>query len=187
MLSLNATQVTVDFEFRHNPATFALNKTTPITSKATYLQDLLGFTEFVIVEATTIERNLTNMAETTKTAALPFEVRMTDLGSEYGTPTMRVDASMLKVRGDPTMDPALLKHRHRHGNSVQPHQSGLVKDLADWAQLDGPFPDLQPYAVDLWNNITHLFTGEKATKDTEPTQKEDDAEATSGDGGRRNL
>ena len=63
------------------------------------------FAEFIIVEAHTTERDLEARTETTTTAVLPYEIQMKDLGGEYGTPAMRVDASMLKLRGDPYMEP----------------------------------------------------------------------------------
>ena len=62
IVSLNDTQVSVDFEFQHNPQTFNLKKTTPITSNVTYLQDLQGFAEFIIVEASVVETNLETRA-----------------------------------------------------------------------------------------------------------------------------
>lgn len=172
VLTLNESQVSVDFEFWHNPSRFATNKGTPITSSETYMKDLQSFTEFIIVEAHTIERDLEARTETTTTEILPFEIRMKDLGSEYGTPTMRVDASMLKLRGDPYMNPELLKRNRSHGRpSPQFFQTkGLVKDLAGWVNLDQEFPDLGPHASDLWSNITSLFGGGSDADDAEQTE-----------------
>lgn len=118
VLRLNDSHVSVDFEFWHNPNKFATDKETPITSSETYMQDLKGFAEFIIVEAHIIERDLEARTETTTTEILPYEIRMKDFGSPYGTPAMRVDASMLKLRGDPHMDPELLT-RPRGGKPSQ--------------------------------------------------------------------
>ena len=97
---------------------------------------------------------------------------MKDVGSEYGTPTMRVDASMLQLRGDPYMDPELLKRSQGHGRpSPQFFQTkGLVKDLSEWVNLDQDFPDLGPYASDLWSNITSLFGGGSDADDAEEAE-----------------
>lgn len=174
-MSLNEAQVSVDFEFRHNPTAYAINKTTPITSKDTYKQDLLSFFDFIIVEVETIERDLETGTDKVETERLPFEVRIKDVASEYGTPTMRVDASKLKVRGDPEMEPDLFKRGHSYGKaSEEKFQKGLVKELADWVHLDGPFPDLKPYADAVWKNVTALVTRQSAaeTQESEPESSE---------------
>ena len=159
-MSLSESQVSVDFEFRHNPASYAVNKSTPITSNETYLQDLQGFFKFIVVEAQTIERDLETQTDRITTETLPFEVRMKEVASSYGTPTMRVDASMLKIRGDPSLEPELFQRGHSYGVASREkfQGDGLVKELADWVHLDGPFPDLKPYAMAVWKNVTALIT-----------------------------
>lgn len=64
------------------------------------------------MEAHTIERDLDTGVENVTTQTMPFEIIMKNVGSMYGTPALRVNSSLLQLRGDPFMDPKLA---HRVG------------------------------------------------------------------------
>ena len=55
-----------------------------------------------------------------------------------------------------------------------------MKDLAEWVNLDQEFPDLGPYASNLWGNITSLLGGNEEGVDGEAATTSEDGTSEAG-------